>query len=399
MKYVVLSDLHLGQNGADGSGSLSLLSASIPAHMPEAEFAHQKQQALADRVAAFAGPDPLTLVLCGDALDLSLATMRDACSDFLKLLERMPFALGVIYVTGNHDHHIWTLHTEYKRVLQPMLAGRLPLSGSIYEMTAPGGEHSPLLQRMAMSRSLLQRMAMSRPPGGFRIAYPHCELDLRDGADSMIVHFSHGHLTGGLYTLISRILAPQLKNAPPDRAAATVNVALIEFIYWLFGEMGERMGADGMMEALYSDIKKGKKSLFKELMRETVNVVLAKGAVSWIPDAWERALMRWLGGKIVEEVVKKGKIDPASHNRHEKLSATRDRFTQWLERTGRLNEGRSAYVFGHTHAADMFDVPGAPIQVFNMGSWLVEPDLPDPDSYVLLIDENGPSLSFVWEKI
>lgn len=392
MKYAVLSDLHLGQNGAEGSGSLSLLSETIPDHMPEKEFAQRKKQALADRMASFAGSDPLTLVLCGDALDLSLATMRDALSDLTLLLKILPPIHSVIYVVGNHDHHVWTTHTEYKRVIQPMMAGRLPLGGSIYEITPRQGENSPLLMRLSTGQAV-------ELPGGFHVAYPQCEMLLKDGNDEVGFHFSHGHLTEGLYTLVSRILAPQLKDAPPDRAAATVNVAIIEFIYWLFGEMGERMGADGMMEALYSDIQKGKESLFKELMRETVNVVLAKGAVSWIPDSWERALMRWLGGKIVTEVVKQGKIDPASYNRHEKLSATRDRFTQWLERTGRLDTDRSVYVFGHTHAADMFDVPGAPIQVFNMGSWLVEPELPDPDSYVLLIDEDGPSLRLVWEKI
>ena len=391
MKYAVLSDLHLGQKGADGSGSFSVLS-QVPEHLPEKTFADRKMRVLHDRIAAFADGEPFTLILCGDALDLSLSTMREALFDFTMMLRSLPPLQGVIYVVGNHDHHVWSMHSENKRVVQPMMAGRLPVGGSIYEVTLPEGEASPLFNGL---------LAADRIPDGVKLAYPHCELRLQDGDGSMLLHLSHGHLTEGLYTLISRILAPQLKNAPPERAAATVNVALIEVIYWLFGEMGERMGANGMMEALYSDIQKGKESLFKQLMNEAVGVVLEKGAVSWIPDSWERALVRWIGGKIVEDVVEKGKIDPASYDRHKKASATREGFIKWLDRVGRLepDAGRAAYVFGHTHVGDMFDVPGAPIQVFNMGSWLVEPELPDPDSYVLLIDDGGPSVRFVWEKI
>lgn len=397
MKYVAMSDLHLGQDGADGSGSFSVLS-DLPGTMLEKDFAERKLQAVSDRISRFANGDRITLVLCGDVLDLSLSHMRQALSDLVRVLKAVPQVDEVVYVVGNHDHHIWTMHSEDRRFLQPMKRGRLPAPGSVYKMTHPQGEKNELLSHM-LSAQTMRKKAMN-----VRVAYPYFMTLV--GEDTT-VHFSHGHLTGGLYTLTSRILRPRLVNAPPERAAATINVAVIELMYWLFGEMGERMGANGMVEALHADLSKGGDSICKELIHGLVDTVLKDGAVSWIPDSWERAFARWVGGKMAEDLAKSRKVEPISGDRHSELESTRGKFTEWLIETGRTEptHGKSVFVFGHTHAADHFNVKVVPIdgrqradiEAFNMGSWLVEPERPDPDSYILMID--GETAEITWEKV
>lgn len=397
MKYAVLSDLHLGQDGADGSGSFSVLS-DLPDAMPEKAFAEGKLRALSSRIAQFADGDRISMVICGDALDLSLSHMRQALSDLVRVLKAVPEVDEIVYVVGNHDHHIWTMHSEDRRFLQPMKRGRLPAAGSVYKMTHPQGERNELLSHM-LSAQAGRKQALN-----VRIAYPYFMTLV--GRDTTF-HFSHGHLIGGMYTLTSRILRSKLAGAPPERAAATVNVAFIELMYWLFGEMGERMGANGMMEALHADLSKGGDSICKELIHGLVDTVLADGAVAWIPDSWERAFARWVGGKMAEDLAKSRKVKPISGDRHNELESTRSRFSDWLIETGRTEptHGRSVFVFGHTHAADHFNVKvvpidGAPrpdIEVFNMGSWMVEPERPDPDSYILMID--GDTATLAWEKI
>lgn len=400
MKYVALSDVHLGQNGADGSGFFSVLS-DLPENMLEKSFADGKLRALADRIAQFADGDQVTLVLCGDTLDLALCHMRQALSDLVRLIKSIPQVEEVILVVGNHDHHIWSMHSERRRYIDPMRRGQLPAPGAVYKITNPQGEDAGPLGYM-LSAQVGRKKALK-----VRVAYPYFMTLV---GDDTTVHFSHGHLMGGLYTLTSRILRSRLKDAPPERAAATVNVAIIEAIYWLFGEMGERMGANGMMEALYSDIKKGKDSIFKELIHGTVDVVLKDGVVSCIPDSWERALVRWVGSKIAEDIAKKSKIMPASADRHEDPRPSRDKFIQWLIDTERMKptHGRSVFVFGHTHSADHFQVNQVPlegmpkpplIEAFNMGGWLVEPERPDPDTYVFMIDSADGNPNITWEKV
>jgi len=398
MKYVAMSDMHLGQNGADGSGSFSVLS-DLSASMLEKDFAERKLAALAARIAEFADGDRVSMVLCGDILDLSLSHMRQALSDLVRVIRAVPAVDSIVYVVGNHDHHIWSMHSEEQRYVKPMRRLHLPAPGTVYKMTHPQGERNDLLGNM------LSAQAGRKKALDVRVAYPYFMTLV--GEDTT-VHFSHGHLMGGLYTLTSRILRPRLAGAPPERAAATVNVAVIELIYWLFGEMGERMGANGMIEALHADLAKGKDSICKELIHGLVDTVLENGAVSWIPDSWERACAKWIGGKMAKDLAKDRMVKPiSSEDRHSGLQSTRSKFSDWLIETGRTEptHGRSVFVFGHTHAADHFNVkivpidggPSPVIEAYNMGSWLVEPERPDPDSFILMID--GETAEFAWEKI
>ena len=76
-KIVAISDPHLGQNGVDGLGQYSLLSTKVPQNLV-AQFAQA--------TAAFAAGDPITLLVAGDFLDLSLAYAEDALADLYALL-------------------------------------------------------------------------------------------------------------------------------------------------------------------------------------------------------------------------------------------------------------------------------------------------------------------------
>lgn len=361
MKTIAISDAHLGQFGTDNSGYYSLLSSRCQEPAAKAKLA-----AFVRAVNTFAGNEKITLIGVGDILDLSLSFLGDALADLSQLLELLPCVHTFDYVIGNHDHHIWTMECERKRTATAMIQGKLPLANSIYY---PFSDETGTL----MSSFLGQNTRI-------RLHYPSLHRDN--------ITFTHGHLFGGLYTFVSDVLAPFLPVGKSyEEIAATVNTPLLEFIYWQIGEAGFGMGADGVAEAIFADVAKGNKSLLHDALDSAVEVLLPKGIIFGFPDSWERALARWIGRNIIKYYVKEQ--EPLSSvDRFQEVDKTRKRANEWLSKT---KSGASLIVSGHTHVIDDGNVAGMS-NTLNLGSWLVEPGRPEPDSCILFIDGNHKQL-------
>ena len=113
---ICLSDLHLGS-------ASSVLTAVDPNTLgPDI---HQKSPVLASLVDCLkailsdhSGAKKPSLVLAGDVLELALATTNVAATvftQFLELLledEELPVDSSIVYVPGNHDHHLWETARE-----------------------------------------------------------------------------------------------------------------------------------------------------------------------------------------------------------------------------------------------------------------------------------------------
>lgn len=375
-KIIVFTDVHLGQRGEErpGFGQESLLACSRPGGRRRIEW-------LRNRVAAFAEDDPVHLVVTGDLLDLSLASMRDGLEDLGLLLAALPAVRELTWVAGNHDHHVWMLHSEERRVLAPLAGGELPQAVS-YEPTALAGEpcalFTPYLARAA-GRDVL-----------VRVAYPSFELELPDGEATRRASFVHGDLFGGFYSLMSRLLAPRLAgtSGPVDhgRAAASVNAATIEFVYWLLGQIGEGFGVDGLLEELYTDLQRGDHSLLRQLVRREAELLIeGSGPIASMERGIAERVM--LAGVKHFLGVEPGPLHArsaavgASKDRHQRIERTRENLTEWVRAVGL--GGRPTLLFhGHTHVADRWRVPGTAVETFNLGSWLLEPNRPAPQSWI-----------------
>ncbi|MDD5309264.1 MAG: metallophosphoesterase [Deltaproteobacteria bacterium] len=390
MHTVAISDPHLGQNGEDGRGQYSLLSTRAPL---------SRAAALAHRLERLPAGD-VTLVVAGDLLDLSLAFMRDGVEDLVDLLAALPRVTGLVWVVGNHDHHVWTLHEEELRTLAPLRRGELPGDGCTYRATAPSAEPFTLLSEIVRQRLAARRIDL-------RIAYPTFEIALRDprlpdGSGPTLFHFTHGHLFGGLYTTLSDVLEAQLSGRPYERVAATVNGPLIELIYWLLGEIGEGFGADGLMEVIYTDMQKGQDARVRRLIDQAVGKLFPEGVVTGIPDALEREAISCAVKGALERAVAKENAMSKSSDRHAGVDETREHLASWIEKTKLFARPAAPIrhvVYGHTHTADMYSVPGKNVTSYNLGSWLVEPGHEDPDSQVLVVSEGPDRLDITWDKI
>lgn len=384
MKRIVMSDLHLGQDSDDKSDSYSVLS-NIPGHMKkEKAQADAKMAKLRERVERFADGDSIKLILCGDVLDLALAYFDQAYQDFAYVLKNLPSVSCVTYIPGNHDHHIWSLHCEQKNIINPLLSGGKPWGSGIYTPTLKVGEMSHFLTN-GLTNEIGRNIMID-------IAYP----SYRFGVPNQSFYFTHGHLFGGLYNLFSRILSIFLEEELDENKVATMNVALIEFIYWLCGETGEGMGSNGIIEAIYADAEKGKESLIKQILDKGVDEVLPNGIIKGIPNSWERAFVKWGANKAVKKSIADKPHIIMSKDRHEDPERTQERVEGWLFDILKADrKDKLTFVFGHTHRSGFTKI-GDNISVYNLGSWLVEPGDDDPDTELLMIDDDG---SIIMERI
>lgn len=359
-KAVVISDAHLGQRGDDRFGQYSLLSqvSSSPAREQAVRIQHE----LRTMIRNFAAGDRIRLIAAGDFLDLSLAFLRDASEDLVALIRDVPQIGEILWVVGNHDHHIWSLHENYEHAIKPMLEGKAPEAGSLYRATSPGGVvHVPLTRYVTAQCPHVETV---------KIAYPvHECLVPGDTGGDLHVYVTHGHLLeGGLYTTLSDLLAKDLD-------PATVNLPLIEFIYWLLGEAGENAGADGLIEEIYTDLQHGRHDKVDRLLDAAIDMWLPRG-VGWLPlrASWEKKVLRWGARKLLAAYLPNVR-DRRARARHEDLEKTHERVSpERLEKhTSWRRDQDACLVFGHTHEPDEWTIEGTRTTCYNMGSWLLEP--------------------------
>lgn len=369
MKIVAISDLHLGQSGADGLGQYSLLSTRAKPNLA---------RKFVDAIAAFTGKEPFTLLVVGDFLDLSLAYAEDALGDLRALLElfamRAPALCldEIVYVVGNHDHHLWSLHSEDKRLLAPLRSGQLPLSRAAdpstkaaYRITAPDGEPFTILWPLVL------RIFDTRTPK-ITIAYPSFTRELEGGA---ILYATHGHLFGGLYTEISDILKSKLAGLRHDRVAATVNHPIIELIYWHLGELGEGLGADGLVEQIYTDLQRGQDGRLRPIVARLVSQILPHGVLWRVLGNLERRIIVDAAMSAIGKALESPRLSSVTAaDRFADVESTRAGLRAWLRAVLPGEPGRSIVLYGHTHVRDDYEIPETSVHSYNLGTWLVEPN-------------------------
>ena len=194
--HIVLSDLHMGardsllthvhRTGEIAEGPSEVLAA----------FANAMRETLA-------GQDQPQLVLLGDALDLGLSPFGDVSKSFLQLLDAFfpesgsdLFRREIIYIAGNHDHHLWRMAQDHGFV-SALQRGEVP--GDLDAVTRVFGTPT---HRCRLMESLIAH----RPhlhDATVRIAYPN--WGMADAATGRAVVMHHGHYLDGMYRALSNL--------------------------------------------------------------------------------------------------------------------------------------------------------------------------------------------------
>jgi UDP-2,3-diacylglucosamine pyrophosphatase LpxH len=397
IRYVCLSDLHFG---AENSILTCLAPGTVEAdpHRPS-EVMIALLDCLGALISANDGKQKPTLVLCGDILELALASDNVAAMVFDRFIERA-FAPGgelfdhtIYYVPGNHDHHLWEGAREHqyaRYVRSTPLDADLEIPWHTTRMFGEADAHavnSELLLALVHRHPHLQHLKV-------QAVYPN--LGVSRGGRSRCVVFHHGHYVEGLYRLMSDVkdmVFPE-RDTPDDVWDwEAENFAWIDFFWSTLGRSGQ-VGTDvGLVYAcLQSD--KAMKRLSANLAAGIASRLRGPKPVRW---AEERAI-RLLFSQAARRAGRLERIQP-----REPLSAkARAGLQLYLEgplrnqllteRDGSMPE-EVVFVFGHTHKPFETrltpDGYAHPVDIYNTGGWVVDTQTPAPlhGGSAILIDE------------
>ncbi|NIR43589.1 MAG: hypothetical protein GWN99_19335 [Gemmatimonadetes bacterium] len=394
IRYVCLSDMHLGE--ADSiltplqRGTREVDATSVD---PVLEGLVVCLEHLIDGNRGDRRP---TLILNGDALELAFGTFSDALTNFERLarllLERELFDL-LVYIPGNHDHHIWEVarETQYGNMIGEPGAGQLPPLRHVTSLRLEGAVPAFLLNKIIDW--------IHEPVGGDHaeheivVAYPN--LALLDGSERRCVLFHHGHYVEPVYHFFSKLLRWLFPDRPHPESIDEVeaeNFAWIEFIWSLLGRSG---GAGADVRRLFRTLRDPAKfdRFSDDLARRAVEVA----DVPWIPgDVLERIALRsgirWLGPRLSGERSRRRVVFSSEVREGIESYLFGPTFRQLREELGKIPD-ELTFVFGHTHKPfeAVLAGPGADgsVKVYNTGGWPIDSIEPFPSmgASILLLNE------------
>ncbi len=385
IRYVCLSDLHLGEED-------SLLTYVPPG---EAEADPTLPSPVLQELAAclkfliFSNQDQThkpTLILNGDILELALTTDNLAAMAFERFLEAVMPPGGelfgkIIYLPGNHDHHLWESARETQYVLN-YLAGTNPGANldipwhatNIFMEDDPHPIKSFFLNGLVKRYDHLQDFTIYT-------AYPN--FGLRKGSRAVIFH--HGHFIESIYqlmTTLKNLIFPKLVEV--DRKVWDLeaeNFAWIDFFWSTLGRSGE-VGQD--VEIIYEKMQSEKQ--FRKLLNTLAESLAEKYDITGLGDWLDSHITRLIINGLVDKMVKTERAQtdqPLSRD-------AADGLIEYLNKPLKMTLDKECqekhyyfprdltFVFGHTHKpfekieTEFRAYLGNGVPVYNTGGWVVE---------------------------
>jgi len=343
LKVLTVSDLHLGEDDSllhdNDFGIIDTTVGKI------------RELSMADENADVeSGID--TLILLGDMVDLSEAQDEKAYRKARFFLEKLMADVPIeklVFVPGNHDHHIWI------EVMEGEL-GRLGGDCRQVRDLPHSVKNPPEFMEKCMPSA-------NRPPE-VEVCYPH--YILKEG-DKWFM-FDHGHLFSTLFPRLSRIpvirrLLKFSKNTKKVKTLGELEDEICAFMEWIWYPK-ETSWLD-IREKFYDCTRKiALKVKFKSKWRTTF-----REDIRPIYDDCLGEQIRWYLLKIC-------KISPVD-----------------------LYEKDFHLVFGHTHIGGRilrvdrkFRMGGPFISVWNTGGWLVPSQVFSPEAYIFYIEATASGL-------
>ncbi len=398
IRHVCISDLHLGQDASfltnlanQGQGIIgtdpSEYSPVLSALAPCLSFLTSQNDD---------GTRP-TLVLLGDILELALATMEVATvyfGQFLSLVMKPGAELfsDIVFVPGNHDHHLWELTRTADLVENYSSLGsadmfRFPeLPGRITPVWDKSGK--PASTDLFMTRVL---QGIAQDPGKRILTY-YPTFGLYDSIRRRAVLFTHGHYFQGSNYMVSNVMGmlfPDLPAPETVREIETQNFAWVDFVYSMLGRSGK---AGKRVEEVYFKLRDS--SQVRKMARNYVEALFSRYDLpEWPKSPIADAITGFAATEIekVESMNSRNVLNKATVETMGQYMAGPMR--SMLMETLRSVPPNVTLVFGHTHKpferAMAFEGFGTPVKVYNTGGWAVQTTTPEKahGASIVLVDD------------
>ncbi|MEI6045901.1 MAG: metallophosphoesterase [Chloroflexota bacterium] len=395
IRYVCISDMHLGVH--------SSLLTNLATGSPESDVTQpspvlrQLVACLKELISKNEGAEKPTLILNGDILELALCGDNEAAMAFERFIELImpdneePLFKRVIYLPGNHDHHLWETARETQYVAN-YLSKHKPGENldRPWHTTKMFVENDPNEVESYFLTRLIQRYEHLKEQKIVTV-YPNFGLLSEDGNRCVI--FTHGQFSESIYLMMSNL---HLMVFPESQMPTTVwgveaeNFAWIDFFWSTLGRSAE-VGSD---VGLIYDKLQDEKQLKKLLSALAHSIVNKNSLLSGVKAEALKLLLEMTIGKV------------AQHERHVTATPLSDNakegFFHYVEgplREHLLTERQTmptevTLVFGHTHKPfeEVMTFKGYPphTKVYNTGGWVVDTQQTQPmhGGAIILVDEN-----------
>ena len=392
-RYVCLSDLHLGAaystlTYADAQGRPD------PGRPSDTQIAFGS--ALRQLLSTMDGPPP-TLILLGDVLDMGLSPMGDVAAAFRCFVEtvmqdggRPVFAPRVLYVPGNHDHHLWRIAQDQQfqdALQQGRIEDDLIKHTALFEDAVAGEAGAARI-----ASSMLTRLVAGCPglaDARVDIAYPN--LGLLDASRRRCVVLHHGHYIDPMYRVMT-ILNAQAPGRSAGRNPGTVTISDLEGQNGAWVDfMWSDLGSSGMTGAgagkLYEVMRDAAAS--HDFSQRLAALLVAKldqnFGMSGSMDVFQGITVSQLVLGTLDATLGRG-AESQRDGYAEVMSADDVADLRWylsgpvklqLEQAGlKPSELDFSFVFGHSHKPFEDELPVAgfdrPVGIFNTGGWVMD---------------------------
>jgi len=421
IRAICLSDLHFGYWGS----VLTEPTMPDPANPPRADIDKTSPvlvrlvECIEAVLGVHEGTTPPKLVLAGDVLELSLAYTNEAASVFAQFLDLLfaaddlPLDRHVVYLPGNHDHHLWELAREqqYTDYLREADTSR-PFKRTPWHATHlfPWRQELDVPNRNVGNLFLdtIAEKVEGAPPGEgktrFLTMYPNFGLLASDEERCTVFH--HGHFTESIYYLMTELQRILIPNAAPPAEIWDVEVENFAWIEFLWGTLG-RSGRVGKSVGSVYDMLRTPTGQCKLIHRLAWNIPAHFKRPLWLRPI-EIPILYLVLWWLVKRFTAMERVTPGKHLSQD----SRDRLEKYvgcyierqLNRERKKGRGERMpkhmnFVFGHTHKPfeEVLDAArfNRPVHIYNSGGWVVDSVEANPrkGGAIVVVDKDGNAAS------
>jgi len=397
IRYVILSDLHLGE-------TISLLTPLDPeTHRADpantSPVLNHLTDALSHLIRQNRGNAKPIFILAGDILGLAYASMTESLQLFEQFVSKLiapesGIVDRFVYLPGNHDHHIWE---EARTAVYNAILLSVPPGEALPEMP----HATPPLLDAAMGSVQLQNMVRrikdGRPgelPVNIDVLYPNLLLTNASGDRGVVIH--HGHFVEKIYqfmSLAARALFPGKALPETVEQIEKENFAWIDFGW-------SQLGSSGVIAKNFEQLsiilqnEEDTRTHADVLAEQLANIVkLPFLPFHWLRKIVARRLVFGMGKLFQGERHK-----PGASLAKETLQGLRQYFfgptlRQLRETTATIPETLT-FIWGHTHKPYervLTDAAGRQeVASYNLGGWTVDSHSPKGDlgANILFLNAN-----------
>lgn len=364
-KAAVVSDLHIGKEEG-------YLFSGAPGYKAN-------RQALLTLLDANRGIDQL--VLNGDILELAMAGLDEVYSElklFFKLLAEVGGFKRIVFIAGNHDHHLWRSLGEMIEVHGRLLKNQDPPGHGEYAQVFVDQRYSSLDPDHAPYIAFPHLWPDKENMPEFVIKYPHHLLRI----DTRNYLITHGHFLEGLFKPVNYLIEPNRL----AQLEAFNNLWLEAFNYYLghsdelslrakeleeqfiMGGKEAKQKVQAILDAVYANMKRqiglkfpitcfvklALKRIVRQMPKEKMGKSKLRGA-----DV-DQELFGSIKEYIDKYIISRYSAPPDRHEKDCRFGVAKEIPLPFT------------FVFGHTHIpfTENLEIRGQTYPVFNTGGWL-----------------------------